>query len=235
MEAVRFPGESSAYRSAREELLRAERELRRHVEAVAAARRKLPLGGVVPEDYVFEEGGRNLEDTSPPHSVRLSELFAPGKDTLVLYNFMFSAGMEQACRMCSALIDGLNGNARHIEQRVNLAIVAKSSIERIRAFARSRPWSNLRFLSSQKNNFNRDYFGEAEDGSQNSVIHTFVKRGGQVHHFYSSELAFLPSDAGQNQRHVDLLWPLWNVLDLTPEGRGTDWFPQLTYAPTTGR
>ena len=124
MEAVRFPGESSAYRSAREELLQAERELRRHVEAVAAARRKLPLGGVAPEDYLFEEGGRNLEDTSPPHSVRLSELFAPGKDTLVLYNFMFSLGMEQACRMCSALIDGLNGNARHIEQRANLAIVA---------------------------------------------------------------------------------------------------------------
>jgi predicted dithiol-disulfide oxidoreductase (DUF899 family) len=235
MEAVRFPGESSAYRSAREELLRAEQELRRHVEAVAAARRKLPLGGVVPEDYVFEEGPRSLDDSSPPHSVRLSELFAPGKDSLVLYNFMFSPKMEHACPMCSALLDGLNGNARHMEERLNLAVVAKSPIDRIRAFARSRPWANLRLLSSQKNNFNRDYFGDAEDGSQNSVIHTFVKRGGQIHHFYSSELAFQPSDAGQNQRHVDLLFPLWNVLDLTPDGRGTDWFPKLTYVPTAGR
>jgi predicted dithiol-disulfide oxidoreductase (DUF899 family) len=235
MKAVRFPGETSAYRSAREELLRAEEELRRHVEAVAAARRRLPLGGVVPEDYVFEEGERNLDDASPPHSVRLSELFAPGKDSLVVYNFMFSSEMERACRMCSAFLDGINGNARHIEQRANLAVVAKSPIERIRAFARTRPWSNLRLLSSQKNAFNRDYFGDAEDGSQNSVIHTFVKRGGQVRHSYSSELAFVPSDSGQNQRHIDLMWPLWNVLDLTPDGRGADWLPQLTYSPSPGR
>jgi predicted dithiol-disulfide oxidoreductase (DUF899 family) len=235
MQSVHFPGESPDYRRAREELLRAEVELRRHVEAVAAARRKLPLGGVVPEDYVFEEGGRKLDDMSPPHAVRLSELFAPGKDSLVVYSFMFSSEMERACRMCSAFLDALNGNARHIEERANLAVVAKSPIERIRAFARTRPWPNLRLLSSQKNTFNRDYFGDAADGSQNTVIHTFVKRGGQIHHSYSSELAFVPSDAGQNQRHIDLMWPLWNVLDLTPEGRGTDWLPQLTYPASPGR
>jgi predicted dithiol-disulfide oxidoreductase (DUF899 family) len=235
MKAVRFPGETSAYRAAREELLRAEQALRRQVEAVAASRRQLPLGGVVPEDYVFWEGARNLDEESPPHSVRLSELFAPGKDSLVVYNFMFSPEMERACRMCSAFLDALNGNAQHIEQRVNLAVVAKSPIERIRAFARTRPWPNLRLLSSEKNTFNRDYFGDAEDGSQNTVIHTFVKRAGQVHHFYSSELAFVPSDSGQNQRHIDLMWPLWNVLDLTPEGRGADWLPQLTYSKSPGR
>ena len=83
-------------------------------------------------------------------------------------------------------------------------------------------------MSSQKNAFNRDYHGDAEDGSQNSVIHTFVKREGRVHHFYSSEIAFLPSDPGQDPRHIDLMWPLWNVFDLTPEGRGTDWYPKLS-------
>ncbi len=228
MAAIRFPGEMPAYRKARDELLGAEQELRRQVEAVAALRRRLPVGGPVPEDYVFQEGTPSLDDQSPPHSVRLSELFAPGKDSLVLYSFMFGPEMEHACPMCSSFLDALNGNARHIGQRANLVIVAKSPIERIRQFARTRPWPNLRLLSSHSGNFNRDYHGDAEDGSQNSVIHTFVRRAGRVHHFYSSEMAFGSSDAGQNQRHIDMMWPLWNVLDITPEGRGTDWYPKLS-------
>ena len=227
MATIHFPGESPAYRAARTKLLQAEQELRRQVEAVAAARRGLPLGGPVPEDYVFEEGARDFNDRRPARPVRLSELFAPGKETLVLYNFMFSKEMEHACPMCSSFLDALDGNARQLEQRVNVAVVAKSPIERLRDFARARPWRNLRLLSSQKNAFNRDYHGDAEDGSQNSVIHTFVKRDGAVRHFYSSEMAFVPSDPGQNPRHIDLMWPLWNVLDLTPEGRGTDWYPKL--------
>jgi predicted dithiol-disulfide oxidoreductase (DUF899 family) len=229
MKSLGFAGETPAYRSARNELLQAEQALRRQVEAVAAARRRLPLGGPVPEDYLFEEGARNLDHPSPPRTVRLSALFAPGKNSLILYNFMFSPEMDHACPMCTCFLDGLDGNARHIEQRVNLAVVAKSPIERLRTFARTRPWRGLRLLSSNKNTFNRDYRGDAEDGSQNTVIHTFVKREGRVHHFYSSELAFVPSEAGQNQRHIDLMWPLWNTLDITPEGRGTDWFPKLKY------
>jgi predicted dithiol-disulfide oxidoreductase (DUF899 family) len=228
MTAIRFPGETAAYRSARDELLRAEQELRRQVEAVAVVRRRLPIGGPVPEDYVFVEGSPSLDDESPPRSVRLSELFAPGKDSLVLYNFMFSAEMDHACPMCSCFLDALNGNARQIGQRVNLAVVAKSPIDRLRAFARTRPWPNLRVLSSQQSTFNRDYHGEGEDRSQKSVIHTFVRRAGRIHHFYSSEMAFEPSDPGQNQRHIDMMWPLWNVLDTTPEGRGADWYPKLT-------
>jgi predicted dithiol-disulfide oxidoreductase (DUF899 family) len=39
----------------------------------------------------------------------------------------------------------------------------------------------------------------------------------------------MPSEPGQNHRHVDMMWPLWNVLDATPEGRGTDWFPSRQY------
>lgn len=229
MSAVRFPGETPEYRSARNQLLRAEQELRQQVEAVAAMRRRLPLGGRAPEDYLFQEGARDIDDRSPGRAVRLSELFAPGKDSLVLYNFMFSPQMDHACPMCTCFLDALDGNARHIEQRLNLAVVARSPLERIREFARTRPWRRLRLLSSHGNHFNRDYHGDAEDGSQNTVIHTFVRRAGGIHHLYSSELAFVPGEPGQNQRHIDLLWPLWNVLDLTPEGRGTDWFPKLRY------
>src|SRR5450631_2602672 len=126
MKSICFPGETPAYRTARDKLLRAEEELRRQAESVAEARRRLPLGGPVLEDYVFEEGAPALEDDSPPRAVRLSQLFAPGKDTLVIYSFMFGPKMDHACPMCSSFLDGLNGNARHIQQRINLAVVARS-------------------------------------------------------------------------------------------------------------
>jgi predicted dithiol-disulfide oxidoreductase (DUF899 family) len=219
-----FPGETPTYRAARDELLEAEIDLRRHVERVAALRRRLPLGAAVPQDYVFEEA-----DGAATRQVRLSELFAPGKETLVVYNYMFGPNMESPCPMCTSFLDGIEGNALHIQQRVSLAVVAKSPIARIEGFARSRGWGRLRLLSSAGSTFNRDYYGEDKGGSQKTMLHVFVKRGDGVHHFYSSELALLPGDEGQNPRHIDLMWPLWNVLDLTPEGRGGTWFPSLSY------
>ncbi len=82
---ITFPGESPEYRAARERLLEQEIELRRATEAVAAARRALPPGGVAPEDYVFQGAGADGTTTD----VRLSELFASGKESLVIYSFMF--------------------------------------------------------------------------------------------------------------------------------------------------
>jgi predicted dithiol-disulfide oxidoreductase (DUF899 family) len=220
MHSYRFPGETSQYREARNALLARERELRGQIEAVAALRRKLPLGARVPQDYEFEELDRKT---------RLSELFAAGKDTLVLYGFMYGPEMREACPMCTSFLDGLDGNARHILQRVNLAVAAKSPIRRILEHARARGWQQLRLVSWAGSTFGRDYHCEADDGSQNSIIHVFKKRDDGVHHFYSCELNMLPAEPGQNQRHIDLMWPLWNVLDLTPEGRGADWYPTLHY------
>src|SRR5262249_1350340 len=155
-------------------------------------RRTLPLGGELKEDYVFNEGAADLDDRSAASSVRFSELFASGRDTLVLYNFMFSPKMERPCPMCSSFIDGLNGNARHLNQRTSLAIVAKSPIERIREFARVRGWRALRLLSSEKNTYNRDYFGEDSGGDQNPLLTVFVRRDGRIHQFWTSEMQFLP-------------------------------------------
>ncbi len=223
-----FPGESAGYRKARNVLLRSEIELRRQVERVAAARRKLPLGGTMREDYVFEEGSADIADTTTVSRVRLSELFGD-KDTLVAYSFMYGPAMGKACPMCTSMLDGLSGQARHVAQRASLVVIAKSPIERIRAYARERGWSGLRLLSSANNAYNRDYFGEGADGSQWPSLNVFVRRNGKIHHFYHTELLFPPSDPGQNHRHVDMIWPLWNLLDFTPEGRGKDWFPKLAY------
>jgi predicted dithiol-disulfide oxidoreductase (DUF899 family) len=139
--------------------------------------------------------------------------------------------MEKACPSCTCMLDSLNGAAPHAMQHVNLAVVAKSPIERIRDFAKARGWNNLRLLSSAKNSYNRDYHGESATGSQMPNLNVFVKRGNQVHHVFSTELLFGPKDPGQDNRHIDIIWPLWNLYDFTPEGRGADWYPRLSYAP----
>ena len=216
---MKLPNESKAYRSARNKLLRAEIALRKKTEAVAALRRKLPSGGEVAQDYVFD---------SEKGPVRLSQLFERG-DTLVAYSFMYGPKMAKACPMCTSMLDALNGNAPHIAQRTNLVVIAKSPLARVLEFARGRGWSNLRLLSSAGNSYNQDYFGESPEGSQMPMLNVFVRRKGAIRHFYGTELLFANAERGQNNRHVDMLWPLWNLLDFTPEGRGKDWYPKLQY------
>ena len=237
---ISFPGESSEYRRERNRLLEAEIALRRAVEQVAAQRRALPRGGVVPEDYRFEEAGDGSGEVS------FSELFTAGKDTLVIYSFMFPrwsgdtrpgpaegetaelALRETPCASCTSILDSLDGAARHLTQRINLAVIAKSAPERIRAFAGERGWRHLRLLSSRNNTYNRDYHAETADGEQAPILNVFVREGGQIRHTWATELMFAPRDEGEEPRHVDSIWPIWNVLDLTPEGRGTGSdFPSL--------
>lgn len=216
MSGARLPAESAEYRAARERLLDAEIELRRRTEAVAALRRELPPGGA-PEDYQFE---------AAEGPVRLSELFAP-HDTLVLYSFMFGPRMARPCPSCTSILDSLDGAARHLSERVSLAVVARSPLGRIEAFARERGWRHLRLVSSEGNTYNRDYLAETEDGSQLPMLNVFTRRGGEIRHFWGSELLQAPWDPGQEPRHVDSIWPIWNVLDVTPGGRGADWGPSL--------
>jgi predicted dithiol-disulfide oxidoreductase (DUF899 family) len=220
-----FPGESAEYREARHRLLQQEIELRRATEAVAEARRTLPAGGVVKEDYEFEEAGPD----GLPRKVRLSELFSPGKDTLLIYNFMYGPEMESACPSCTSILDALDGEVKHITQRVNFAVVAKSPVTRVLSHATDRGWHQLRLLSSAGNTYNLDYFGETEDGSQVPMWNVFRRDNGTIRHFWGTEMLFAPADPGQDPHHVDSIWPLWNVLDVTPEGRGADWGPQLDY------
>jgi predicted dithiol-disulfide oxidoreductase (DUF899 family) len=228
---VRFPNESPEYRTRRDALLEAERGLRAQIEQVAEMRRQLPLGGTLPEDYVFEEGPADIAGTGPARPVRLSELFREGTDTLVLYSFMYGPNMKQACSSCTSMLDSLNGAAPHIQQRVNLAVVAKSPLDRIRQFARGRGWDNLRLLSAAHNTYTADYHGETVEGNQMPALNVFARRDGHIHHTYCTELLYAPFERGQDGRHIDLIWPLWNVFDMTPDGRGTTWNPRLTYEP----
>jgi predicted dithiol-disulfide oxidoreductase (DUF899 family) len=228
---VRFPGETDQYRRSRDELLKAEIDLRRQIEAVAAQRRKLPLGGIVPRDYTFEEWDAGINAARP---VRLSELFEEGKDTLFLYSHMFIPGkaglpLEEGCPSCTSIIGAIDGEVPDITQRINFAVIARVPIERFRAHAKSRGWRHARLLSSARNTYNRDYRAETTDGSQHPMATVFARRDGKIHHFWSSELYLVTPDPGQDMRHVDFMWPLWLMLDRTPEGRGADWRPELDY------
>lgn len=220
MPQMAFPNESAEYRRARGQLAQAELELKRQVDRTAALRRQLPLGGALKQDYVFEE----LDARGRARKVRLSELFESGKDSLFLYSFMYGPAMKEACPMCSSFLDGLNGNAAHIMQRINLAVVARSPIRRVVKFAKARGWHNLRMLSSARNSYNRDYFGETADGAQDTMANVFVRRDGKIYHFWGTEKQ--PANPGGDPCHMDTMWPLWNVLDTTPEGRG-EWYPPL--------
>ena len=241
--AIAFPGESTEYRAARDRLLEQEIELRRAMEALAAARRELPPGGAVPEDYVFAGAGAD----GVPTDVSLSELFAPGKDSLVIYSFMFPRdpgderpgpeGGETAllplaegpCPSCVALLDQLDGAIEHAAQQLNFAVVAKAPLPRVLTFAEERGWRRLRLLSSGANSYNRDYLAETAEGHQRPMLTVFHRDGGVIHHFWSSELFYAPWDPGQDPRHIGTLEPVWNLFDLTPEGR-PDWDEQLSYA-----
>jgi predicted dithiol-disulfide oxidoreductase (DUF899 family) len=225
----RFPGESDAYRAARNALLAAEVALRKQIEAVSEFRRKLPLGGELTEDYIFEEGAKDLSDRTTVKQSRLSELFASGKRSLVIYSFMYPPDAESPCPMCTCILDSLNGTALHANDRINFVVVAKASIEKIRDWGRSRSWTNLRLLSSGGNSYNAEYFGENENKDQIPAINVFWKADDRIYHTYNAELFYAPSEPGQHPRHADLLWPLWNLFDLTPEGRGEGWLPKYSY------
>ncbi|MEM9010403.1 MAG: DUF899 family protein [Pseudomonadota bacterium] len=221
---TRWPNEPADYRTARATLLEKEAALRRSIEEVAELRRQLPDGGAAKEDYRFADAATDAE-------VRLSALFG-AHDTLVLYNLMYGGAQTAPCAMCVSMLDSLDRNAAQIAGRAALAVVAKADTAALRALAAERGWQSLRLLSSAGNSYNRDYGAETADGGQLPMMHVWRRTADGVRHFWASELldADVP-DWRSQPRHVDAIWPLWNLFDLTPEGRGTDWYPSL--APGT--
>jgi predicted dithiol-disulfide oxidoreductase (DUF899 family) len=220
---VRFPDESDEYRRAREALLAEEIELRRHIERVAEQRRALPPGGEIIKPYAFagESGPASFAD-----------LFGD-KDTLVVYSFMFGPQREQPCPMCTSLLSAWDGEVPDILQRVALAVVARSPIERLKAFKRDRGWRYLPLYQDLSGEFSRDYHGLTKDDGDDAAFNVFrrTRQAGAVtiRHFWGGEMNGASADPGQDPRGAPDLMPIWTILDVTPEGRGKDWYPKLNY------
>ncbi len=212
-----FPNESAAYREARNRLLAEEIELRRHLERVAQQRRALPLGGIIPEDYT-------LIGANDP--ISFSELFGD-MNTLVVYSMMYGPRRERPCPMCTAMLTSWDGMAQNFRERAALAVFARSPIQRLLDWKAERHWRNLDLYSDIDGNYTRAYV-DPKDGDV-PALNIFTKRNGAIHHFWSGEFNFDMADPGQDPRSAPELDPLWILLDLTPNGRGTDWYPKLEY------
>lgn len=223
---TRLPDESADYLAAREELRLAEIELMRHREEVAARRRALPAGPPV-DDYVFIEGPADLDTgDAPVRETSLSELFTAPDRPLIVYHLMYGKRQTEPCPMCTLWVDGFNGVAHHIARNADFAVAAAADPPTLRGHARNRGWSRLRLLSCGDSTFKYDLGSEDKDGEQDSTVSVFTRDGdGTVRHRYSAH----PRMAEDiEQRGIDLLAPVWHLLDLTPGGRD-DWFPRLDY------
>ena len=215
---ARHPNESEEYRRARQELLVEEIELRRHAEQVAAQRRELPLGGELPREYRFV--AENGDD------VTLADLF-DDHDTLIVYSYMFGPEREAPCPMCTSLMGGLDHKIADIRQRVAIAFTARSPIERLVEAKAARGWRDLPVYSDGAGDFTGDYV--SADDADIPAYNVFIRRDGEIRHFWSDEITGDMADPGQDPRGAVEMDPLWLLLDTTPEGRGADWHPQLTY------
>ena len=217
---VRFPNESDEYRRARDALLTEEIELRRHIERVAEQRRALPPGGEVTKRYRF------VGEKGP---VEFAELFGD-KQTLAIYSYMFGPERKRPCPMCTSLLSAWDGETPDIEQRIALAVIARSPIERLVAFKQERGWRYLKLYSDTSGDYSRDYHALAPSGEEGASLDVFTRRDGTIRHFWSGEMGFATADPGQDPRGAPDLMPLWTILDSTPEGRAPDWYPKLSYA-----
>jgi len=215
-----FPGESDAYRAARQALLAEEIEFRRHMTRLAGQRQALPDGPVIDKPYRFRDA--NGADLS------LVDLFGE-MDTLVTYFWMFGPQRERPCPMCTNWLGAVNGNAADIKQRVALKILGRSPVERQIAFAQERGWRDLDFVQTLGDDYAGDLGLLNADGGENPALVVFKRRGDEVRLFWASEMTIEMADPGQDPRDAPDIASLWSVLDLTPEGRGTDWYPKLNY------
>ena len=214
---LRYPNESAQYRTARNALLAEEIDLRRNIERVAALRRALPAGGEIPKDFeLVSETGRK----------RLSDLFG-GKNTLMVYSMMYGPQRESPCPMCTSFLSAWNGAAVNLRERVAMAVTARSAIERLKEYKRQRGFVNLPFVSDGSGEYTRSYV--SADDADVPGFSVFTLRDGVVRHFYSGEMSGAMADPEQDPRGAPDLDPLWLMLDLTPEGRGSDWYPKLEY------
>lgn len=212
-----FPNESAEYRAARNALLIEEIKLRRQLEHVAAHRRALPPGGQLPQDFEF------VSETGP---VRLSHLFGQ-KNTLLVYSMMFGPQRKAPCPSCTSFLTSWNGTAVNLRERVALAVTARSPIARLTEYKQQRGLANLPFYSDSAGDYTRAYV-TAQDADIPGFS-VFTRDNGTIRHFYSGEMSFEMADPGQDPRGAPEMDPLWSMLDYIPEGRGTDWYPKLSY------
>lgn len=214
-----FPGEDESYAKARKSLLAEEIDLRRRMTRVAEQRRRLPAGPIM-QGYRFRDANGTEQG--------LADLFGD-HDTLVSYFWMYGPERERPCPMCTNWLGAVNGNANDIKQRVALKIFGRGPVERQKAFAQERGWQALDFVQTVGDDYTKDFRLLNADGSENPALAVFKRSGDGIRLFWKSEMTREMADPGQDPRDAPDIASLWSILDLTPGGRGSDWYPSLEY------
>jgi predicted dithiol-disulfide oxidoreductase (DUF899 family) len=214
-----FPGASPEYDAARQKLLQEEIEFRRHMTRLVEQRRALPPGPVIRKNYRFKD--------EQGFECGLRELFGD-HDTLVTYFWMYGPERERPCPMCTNWLGAVNGNAADIQQRVALKILGRSPVGRQYAFAQERGWRDLHFVQTVGDDYARD-LGLLQPDGEYPALTVYQRSGDEVRLFWASEMTKAMADPGQDPRDAPDIASLWSILDLTPAGRGTDWYPKLQY------
>ncbi|WP_109356282.1 DUF899 family protein [Sphingorhabdus sp. EL138] len=206
MSERRYPNESKEYRESRDALLKEEAALVDHVKAVAKLRRQLPLGGRLKEDYIFEWASNEKLG----QNVKFSELFG-SKDTLLLYSFMFGPSWDNPCPSCTSVVDALDRMAYSVSRDAAFFTVGKAPAIRINDWANKRGWSQIDIISGYECSYQADYNCQSNsDDRQFPTMHVFKKTEDGIFHFWGTELT---------SNDLDMIWPYWNLMDLTPKGR----------------
>ena len=217
----RFANEGAAYAQAREALLAEEIEVRRHLGRLARQNRELPEGPEMPDGWKFV--GMNGGE------VGLADMFGE-HDTLVLYHWMYGPERNRPCPMCTNLLGPLAANAADLRQRAALAVVSRSRVERMIAFAVERGWRDLPYYQAVGDDFSVAIGGfDPEKRGETPVLMVLRKKDGKARLHWMGETTMAMADPGEDPRGAVDLSPLWNVLDLTPAGRDAKWYPRLSY------
>ena len=216
---IRWDGESADYRQARTTLLAEEIELRRQIQRVAEHRRALPVGPIAKDYRFLDEQGNELG---------LADLFGR-HDTLFTYFWMFGPQRARPCPMCTSFVGSLDVPLPDIGQRLALAIVGRSPVARQLAFARERGWQHLKFYQTIGDDYGRDVHA-LSDGGEGAAVTVWRRAGDEVRLFWAAEGGAETADPGFDPHLAPDPTPLWNILDWTPEGRGTGWYPSLDYS-----
>ena len=224
MSDFRYPNESDGYREARNELLEMEKALRAQVDAIAAKRRELPQGGALSKNYQFEQA----DNQGNISKVDFGALFC-NHSTLILYSMMFGREWDAPCPSCTSIVDALDASYIPTSDQAAMAVVGAASSTQMKNLAGSRNW-RIPVFSDADSGYLLDYFPyqETEDASLVSMMNVFTCNEEGIFHFWGSELVAYPKENG-HPNHVDIIWPFWHLLDMTPAGRGDTSIPRQNY------
>jgi predicted dithiol-disulfide oxidoreductase (DUF899 family) len=215
LEVPIFSRAGDAYTAQRAALLREEQQLLEHVERVAALRRSLPAGPAI-ENYTFQ--------SSDGTEVRFADLFG-ASDVLIAYNMMFGPSDDVPCPMCTRWVDGFNALAPRVRDTVPFVIFARQAPARLAALAKGRGWTIPLYSAPQA--YSSEVGAQDADGDQEPLVTVFRKDSSGAISLWYSQTATFPDGTF---RGIDLLNPLWGLLDLLPAGRGEYIPPQVVLA-----